>query len=148
MGGDEQRDHILFNIGLRSLDSATIVFKNPFDGNKLYKYLAQDVSIEKAGYMRTDGWCIPDDETGDWAILVSDETLSAETMDKDNKYLFNLIDDVAEENNLMISAENEDITQQSIDYAISLITPYMDHPYFSEAIDGLWDYDSNEDDGV
>merc|ERR1712228_527735 len=145
-GDDFERDHILFSIGLRNLDSATIVFKNPLDDNKLYKYIAQDVSIEKAGYMRLDGWCTPDSENGDWAILTSDdETLAPETQDLDNKFLFNLDDDVSEMNNLLISAAGDD-TEDIVKYAISLITPYMDHPLFSEAIAGLWLYDGEEDD--
>merc|ERR1719464_2336092 len=143
----KQRDHILFSIGMRNLDSATIVFKNPLDDDKLYKYIAQDVSIEKAGYMRTDGWCTPDETTGDWAILTSDsEGLADETQELDGKFLFSLEDDVSEMNNLLISAPED--SDDIVDYAISLITPYMDHPLFSEHIAGLWLYDGEEDDSA
>merc|ERR1712154_661195 len=65
-------------------------------------------------------------------------------MGKDDKFLFNLIDDVSEMNNLLISAPTD--AEDVVAYALSLITPYMDHPLFSESIAGLWDYHADEDD--
>ncbi len=89
---EAHRDHIVFNVGLRNLNSATIVFKYKND-NHLYKYIAQDASVDQWAYKREDGWCVPDDN-GDWNVIYNDDISLAQHVD--NKYLFDLTEDVSE----------------------------------------------------
>ena len=49
------RDHIVMNIGLKSLESASIVFEYK---EKLYKYVSKDDAIDRWAYIRDDGWYI------------------------------------------------------------------------------------------
>ncbi len=90
---DINRDHIVFNIGLTNLQSATIIFKYKTDAH-LYKYIAHDISVDQWTYKHEDGWCIPDDN-GDWNVIYNDISLAQHV---DNKYLFDLTNDISEKN--------------------------------------------------
>merc|ERR1712130_34780 len=74
-------------------------------------------------------------------ITQNPDTVDAQSLD--DKYLFNLIDDISEEHNLLLS-DNES-NNDLIIYAKNLFEPYLNHPLYSENIKGLWNYLEEED---
>merc|ERR1712129_226462 len=61
----------------------------------------------------------------------------------DDKYLFNLDDDTTEEHNLLLvdEADNDAL----IGYAKDLFATYLEHPLYSQNLNGLWNYLEEED---
>eukprot|EP01084_Bolivina_argentea_P289503 497160_1 len=131
---DINRDHIVFNIGLRNLQSATIVFKYKTDGH-LYKYIAQDISVDQWAYKREDGWCVPEDN-GDWNVIYNDDISLAQHVD--NKYLFDLSNDIGEKTNLLQMTEEKDSNEKLAKYAKKLMKPYIEHVLYGEYLRFLW----------
>merc|ERR1712176_174150 len=126
------RDHVVFNIGLHSLESASIVFTKD---KHLYKYIAQDASIDQWTYKRDDGWCVPE-KNGDWNMIMNDDISLAQHVD--NKYLFDLTYDVSERTNLLQLSDQDEQNQELIEYAKEIMTEYTEHSLFSEHLPFLW----------
>ena len=127
-----KRDHITLNIGLRSLESASIIFE--YEDGKLYKYISKtDSGIDRWAYIRDDGWCIPDGD-GNFNLILDGEVSDAKEVD--NKYVFCLSDDIAEKTNLLQyeSTKNAELVK----YAKTLMTGYTEHYLFSEPLTFLW----------
>ncbi len=142
MYGDHysQRDHIVFNIGLRNLESATIVFNY---NNKLYKYMASDRSINPENFVdeRIRSWCVPNDENNVEYFVIDSKTELLHYPDRfnDRYWLFNLDDDESEYNNIFMNNSDHNINIHDIvDYAKSLLNVYVEHPLFSEHIKRLF----------
>jgi len=137
MSGDESkaRDHITLNIGLRNLDSASIIFEYPEDG-KLYKYISKtDSGIDRWAYIRDDGWCIPTAD-GNFNLVLDEEVSDAKEVD--NKYVFCLTDDVAEKTNLLQYVSSGNGAEAKVEYAKDLMHKYTEHYLFSEPLTFLW----------
>ena len=152
MNGDDAitgsgRDHIVLNVGLSNLESAAVVFRYPED-DKLYKYIALNSDVDVLN--RGDGWSIIDEDNMQIVFVSDDIEKNPDTADArglDDKYLFNLEDDIAEEHNLLLAADadGDGDSEELVDYAKSLFGPYMEHPLYSENIKGLWNYLKEED---
>ena len=82
MYGDahNERDSLVLNVGLPSLESASVVFRYPKQSNNLYKYIAEDSSIDVWRYNHVDGWCAKDL----FSIVLADDVPLAQSVD--NKY--------------------------------------------------------------
>ena len=144
MHGDEYsvRDHVVFNIGLRDLESATIVYQY---NNKLLKYIASDKSVEQRMF-KTDfarKWCVPNTKKNaeDATYFINDA--KDELMDLPNAFdgrywLFNLDDDESENYNLLMMAGGDVDTENAIEYAKQLMLPYLDNPNWSRAMNQLF----------
>jgi len=125
------RDHIVMNIGLRNLESSSIVFR--YEKNqKLYKYISKsDKIIDRWAYIRDDGWCVPGDD-GNFNLILDEDMSDAQSVD--NQYLFDLEDDIAEKHNLLNLNDNHEIIQ----YAKDIMTGYTEHYLYSEPLTFLW----------
>jgi len=147
MNGDEGingngRDHVVLNVGLRNLESAAVIFKH---ADQLFKYIALNSDVDVLN--RGNGWSIIDEENKQIMFVSDDIEENPDTKDAqavDDKYLFNLIEDVAEEHNLLLG-DDEDEKDELIAYAKSLFDAYLEHPLYSENIKGLWNYLEEED---
>merc|ERR1712154_429097 len=114
------------------MESSTIVFEKD---NHLYKYIAQDASIDQWTYKRDDGWCVPE-KNGDWNMIMNDDISMGQHVD--NKYLFDLTYDVSERTNLLQLSDQDEQNQELIDYAKEILTEYTEHSLFSEHLPFLW----------
>eukprot|EP01083_Nonionella_stella_P285846 972960_1 len=127
-----KRDHIVFNIGLRNLDSASIVFTK---NNHLYKYIAQDGNIDQWTYKREDGWCVPE-QNGDWNMILDDDISLAQHVN--DKYLFDLTYDISERTNLLQLSDQDEDNTEIVNFAKEILTSYTHHSLFSEHLKFLW----------
>jgi len=127
-----KRDHIVFNIGLRNLDSASLVFEKD---NHLYKYIAQDGEVDQWLYKREDGWCVPE-KNGDWNMIMDADISLAQHVD--NKYLFDLTYDVSERTNLLQLTDQDEDNQELVEFAKQILTEYTHHSLYSEHLPFLW----------
>jgi len=147
MNGDEGingngRDHVVLNVGLRNLESAAVIFKHD---DQLFKYIALNSDVDVLN--RGNGWSVIDEENKQIMFVSDDIEENPDTKDAqavDDKYLFNLIEDVAEEHNLLLG-DDEDEKDELIAYAKGLFDAYLEHPLYSENIKGLWNYLEEED---
>eukprot|EP01084_Bolivina_argentea_P289501 497156_1 len=130
------RDHIVFNIGSQNLESSAIVFK--YNDGHLYKYIADT----EYSYSPADGWCVYDVNNGDWNVIDIEDILSAQSVN--DKYLFDLTQDISEKINLL------QLTNNSVDplvkYAKNILTQYTKHPLYSQHLPFLWDRLTEEGD--
>eukprot|EP01084_Bolivina_argentea_P283371 485291_1 len=132
-----KRDHIVFNIGLRNLEAATIVF-NYANNNKLYKYIASDRTINPENFVdeRIRRWCVPNDEMNPEYFVIDSKPELLDYPDRfnDRYWLFNLDNDESELNNLFINNREDVNIDDIVDYAKSLLMMYVKHPLYSEHI--------------
>jgi len=125
------RDHIVLNIGARDFSSSSIVFEKD---NILYKYLAENEEIDTWAYKRDDGWCVPD-EDNNWGVILDTEiSLSSHV---ENKYLFDLTNDISEKTNLL-QLQDTETTEALKKHAQKLMKPYTEHQLFGEHLRFLW----------
>lgn len=125
------RDHIVLNIGRRDFSSASIIFEK--DGIT-YKYVSENEEIDTWAYKRDDGWCVPDENNNWGVILDTDISLSSHV---DNKYLFDLTNDISEKTNLF-QLNDEELTEGLKHYATKLMKPYVEHQLYGEHLRFLW----------
>lgn len=140
---DYMRDHIVLNVGLQNLESAAVIFEWPKDGN-LYKYIALNSDIDVLH--RENGWSQIDEENKQIIFISDDVSKNSDIKNAqalNNKYLFNLVDDIAERENLLITKDQN--VNDLVDYAKNLFSDYVQHPLYSENIAGLWNYLEEED---
>ena len=117
---------------MRNLDSASIVFER---NKHLYKYIAQDESIDQWLYKREDGWCVPE-KNGDWNMILNDDISLAQHVD--NKYLFDLTYDISERTNLLQLNDQNDENTELINYAKQILIDYTKHPLYAQHLSFLW----------
>merc|ERR1712176_1049982 len=134
---ENERDHIVFNVGLRNLESATIVFKyaeSESGKEHIYKYIAEDAAVDQWTYKRDDGWCVPE-ENGDWNVIYDADINLAQAVD--NKFLFDLSKDIGEKTNLL-QLDHEERNDDILAHAKAILTEYTAHPLYSEHLPFLW----------
>eukprot|EP00486_Rosalina_sp_Unknown_P012647 CAMPEP_0201592626 /NCGR_PEP_ID=MMETSP0190_2-20130828/190474_1 /ASSEMBLY_ACC=CAM_ASM_000263 /TAXON_ID=37353 /ORGANISM="Rosalina sp." /LENGTH=513 /DNA_ID=CAMNT_0048051491 /DNA_START=380 /DNA_END=1918 /DNA_ORIENTATION=- len=127
-----KRDHVVFNVGLKNMESATIVFEKD---NHLYKYISQDAQIDQWSYKRDDGWCVPE-KNGDWNMIMDEDLSLAQPVN--NKFLFDLTYDISERTNLLQLTDQNDDNEDLIEYAKGILHDYTQHPLWSEHLSFLW----------
>ena len=118
-------------LGLRDLSSSSVLFEVD---DVLYKYVAENDEIDTWTYKRDDGWCVPDDDNN-WAVVLDTEvSLSSHV---DNKYIFDLTNDVSERTNLL-QIEDDNVTTALVKHAKKLMKPYAENPLYGEHLKFLW----------
>eukprot|EP01083_Nonionella_stella_P285847 972962_1 len=128
----KKRNHIVLNIGLRDFSSASILFEKD---DILYKYVSENEDIDTWAYKRDDGWCVPD-EDNNWAVILDTEVSTSSHVD--NKYLFDLSNDIGEKTNLLQMTEEKDSNEKLAKYAKKLMKPYIEHVLYGEYLRFLW----------
>jgi len=126
------RDHVVFNIGLRDLSSASIVFSKD---KHLYKYIAEDSHLDQWTYKREDGWCVPEQD-GAWNMILNDDISLAQPVN--NKFLFDLTYDVSERTNLLQLSEHDAENSEIVKDATTILESYTQHSLYSEHLSFLW----------